>query len=799
MSRRSPRPSVLPSPRPDRKKPEVLSGDDDGSDADLAAWLGERLRRVALGLTAALMTARAFWPSEIDPKAEGGSGLYWDLAVLLVAGLAVASALIGGVVRIRWSWTDAAVIALITLVGVSAGQAYDRRLAINLAWDWGAVGLVYLLVRNLPRTRAESIALAGTLVATAVAVAVFGLYHAGVELPQTRAYYLAHRLEVLAEMGYPPNSPAAAMFEKRLLNSTEPISTFALANSLAGFLVGPLVLMVAVGWENLIRREGRGSRLASLALGGVPALVVLTCLILTKSRSAYVGFAVGLAALAWCEGRRVAKRTLFLAVLAGFLLIAALVAAGLATGQLDRWVLTESTKSLRYRWEYWVGAWRVITERPEVFWGGRGPGNFTAPYLRHKLPQASEEIFDPHNLVLEAWSTAGAVAMVALVSGLVVAFWNLLRPAPPVVDKPPDEDSTPTSRSLSDGPSDPPRRTGWLVACAGGGWILASIVGGLNPFEGNLPNRWLILGAAWLWAIVFGVAVWRRLQISAVGLGAGALAITVNLLAAGGIGLSGVSLMLWSMIALGLNLREDRPCSRVRDVGGRPAAFALALVWAALLGIFIGAIVPFWRSEAAIAQADAALRANPPKFEVAEAAYERAYLADTYSARPWLGLAYEKYREWESRGAKAEDGRWKTIPVAMVEAVSPPRNPNSWTLHHERAKVTRQLLERLGDKLKPGELTKYRANIVEATRRASRLYPSNATLHAELAIASAEIGMLGDAAKEAQDALRYDGLTPHADKKLAPALRQYLEKELPGWKKADNGLPPDGKLPEPKG
>src|SRR6478609_9570152 len=64
MSRRSPRPSVLPNPRPDRKKPDVLS-DDDGSDAEIAAWLGERLRRVALGLTAALMTARAFWPSEI--------------------------------------------------------------------------------------------------------------------------------------------------------------------------------------------------------------------------------------------------------------------------------------------------------------------------------------------------------------------------------------------------------------------------------------------------------------------------------------------------------------------------------------------------------------------------------------------------------------------------------------------------------------------------------------------------------------------------------------------------------------
>ncbi len=97
----------------------------------------------------------------------------------------------------------------------------------------------------------------------------------------------------------------------------------------------------------------------------------------------------------------------------------------------------------------------------------------------------------------------------------------------------------------------------------------------------------------------------------------------------------------------------------------------MALVWAALLGTFSGAILPFWRSEAAIAQADAARAANPPKFEVAEAAYREAYASDKCSARPWLGLAFEKYQEWESRGAKPEDMRWKTIPASMVEAVPP--------------------------------------------------------------------------------------------------------------------------------
>ena len=43
-------------------------------------------------------------------------------------------------------------------------------------------------------------------------------------------------------------------------------------------------------------------------------------------------------------------------------------------------------------------------------WSGVGPANFAMPYLRHKLPQASEEIQDPHNMILEVWATAGIFA-----------------------------------------------------------------------------------------------------------------------------------------------------------------------------------------------------------------------------------------------------------------------------------------------------------------------------------------------------------------------------------------------------
>ena len=94
--------------------------------------------------------------------------------------------------------------------------------------------------------------------------------------------------------------------------------------------------------------------------------------------------------------------------------------------------------------------------------------------------------------------------------------------------------------------------------------------------------------------------------------------------------------------------------------------------------------------------------------------------------------------------------------------------------------ITRELLNRLPT-LKPGERMAMRASVVEATRAASMLYPNNAALHAELAEASATIGVLSDAAREVREALRLDDLMPHKDRKLPRALRQWLEKQRPTW------------------
>jgi hypothetical protein len=195
-------------------------------------------------------------------------------------------------------------------------------------------------------------------------------------------------------------------------------------------------------------------------------------------------------------------------------------------------------------------------------------------------------------------------------------------------------------------------------------------------------------------------------------------------------------------------------------------------------------VTPYWRCEAALARADDALRARPRDYARAEAAYDRAAAADPYSARPWSGLAALGYDAWLSRGAKWQDFRWRKVPIAMLKAVQAPRPTDSWTRHLERAQMTTLILRQIGSKIPPLELTRYRGDVVHAARNAARLYPTSASLRARLAEASADIGKVDDALTEGRTALDLDRRTPHADKKLDPSVRLWLEGKLPEWEKA---------------
>ncbi|MHB1557999.1 MAG: O-antigen ligase family protein [Isosphaeraceae bacterium] len=773
--------------------------------------MGELARRAALGLTAALLAARAYTTSEPDMDRGAGGGLLWVLALLVVAGVAILGGMIGGRFRFRFSWTDLAVVALMGFVAASAYSALDHRPAISLAWEWAGFGTAYVLLRNLPRTRAESSALAAAMVATAFAVSVYGCYQSGVEIPLIQQEYQRNPVLFLqrhSELGIVPGTPQQAVFERRLLGSNEITSTFALANSLAGFLVGPLVVLAAAWLGGLRRREGQGTPWGALLAALPVVLVLLIVLILTKSRSAYIGLGAGLAVVFWQLVREIPARRIAWAAGLGGVVIAGLIGLGLATGRLDREVLTQSTLSLRYRWEYWQATWKIITggarepleaAKAAVMRPGVGPGNFRAAYLFYKLPQASEEILDPHDMFLEVWAVAGFWAFLALTAALGVGLWNILArsrgqepgDAKEQTGSPASRDSAKrASRDVDEGDA-PPRGTSWLIAAAGAGWPLVIALGMMNLFESDMFARWLILGAGWLVAAIAILPLWSSRSLSPVALGGAVVAVAVNLLAAGGIGIPTVALAFWATLALGLNLREDRACGRLREVDSRIPPIVLSAAWAALVGVFFGQNLPYWHAEAALAAAEDAMRPAAPDFERAENAYLQATRADRYYARPWVYYARFAEYAWLYRNKGAKDQRWRKVPELLEKAVSLPRSPNSWVLHRQRAETIRGLMARLGDDLQPDEAVRLSAEIVKEWRLASLLYPTNAMLHAQLAEASVGVSMFGDTIKEAEEALRLDDLMPHLDRKLPKAERARLENLIADAKRREKPEKPE--------
>jgi hypothetical protein len=746
---------------------------------DDLAHIGEWLRRASLALTAALMVSLAYWPSDTNASitelvvATHLASTWWVALTFVASLLAVFSWMIGGWTRVRWSWCDAAVLALMFFVGLSAREGLDTRIAINLTWGWLGVGMMYALIRALPRTPQESSALAAVMAATAASVALYGLYQFSVEFPELREIYRRNPEQSLINARVPLDSPSARqLFENRLMGSNEIYGTFSQANSLAGWLVGSVALVFALAASKALNRERRDAIVLA-----IPGALLLVAMLMTKSRSAAVGLFV--VALIW------GFRSIRSASIRRFLAIACLAAIGIGVagvglayaGVLDRQVLTESFKSLSFRRDYWQGAWGIITERPDSFWLGTGPGNFSNAYLRFKSETASESIADPHNMLLEAWAASGIGAAIALLAALGLGFRETLGPSRAQAIYPESPDPRPAA----------PRGAGWILLAGFIGWPLSLV------FEQMAIDRWTLLAAGY-WLSMAAFAGWSRRPIPGWACGLAAIAVAVNLLAAGGIGFPAVALGLWAWIALGQNLRTDRRCGHIRDWDGRAIACALAIAWSALAGLFYGTVTPFWRSEAMItaARRELSVRNREPNFARAEGLCMEAIAADRYSPRPFLAEAAVKFAEWVKKGKPKVREFWVEQMVLYQKALEPPRDPTAISILLQKAAAAREFLRFMESGIGPKDMLELRSNVVSATREASRISPTDASIQAQLASASAEIGMFSDAVSSAKEALRLDEVNPHADRKLPDDTRAFLKKQIPEWERLakDSGFAP---------
>jgi hypothetical protein len=733
---------------------------------DITVHTGFGWDAISLGLFSGLISARLLWPSE---DANEGTGLYWCLWVIVAALGFCAVRIKRDDFQFRFHLADAAVCLLVLVVMLSTGRALDHRPATNLCWEWAAIGLTYLLYRQLPRNADESTGLIWSQIVMVTALACYGIFQTTVEFSEVRNAYNANPERTLMSLGIDPNSSSRKAFEDRLLGSNEPMSTFALANSLAGVLVGPLVILFGLLFDQLLKpNQSLGTKLARIIPLFILQSLIGLCLLWTKSRSAWLGLIAGIGVTSLFLLRKTRlKYVVKIIVPFGFIAIA-LFLAGLASGRMDLLVLTESVKSLRYRVEYWVATWDVIRQGSNWLWG-IGPANFAYRYMQFKLPEASEEISDPHNVFLELWVTAGIFALIFFGAASAFFLWTVSK------SKSEEEESAQTDYETTAA-----SRNIWkLAGVSVSAFLIAPVLGGWNLFQEDLLRRWLVLSLSWLFAWFISGSIIKHCSIKSEHLGAAFVSILITWLAAGGIGFPSVALGFWLLMAIGLNLADDRwliaPTKVVFD--NKALRFLPVAACVAVFGGFIGATVPFWKAESANAIATELLMGPAPKISAARQQLLLAIEADPKDSDAYVKLAELEYQNWLSEGSKPEafESAWKKIEFAYQSALSLPRNPIAVSIWRRQAGFIAMMIRQSGDRIPPVQQIALTAQRAKCLRTASTLYPTSAPIFAELAEVDSGLGLIDPAKIEARKALELSDITPHADKKLDPVIQRKLK------------------------
>jgi hypothetical protein len=476
-----------------------------------------------------------------------------------------------------------------------------------------------------------------------------------------------------AQLNIPGDEGARMLWEQRLF-SVEPFGLFALANTLAGILVVALIVWLGA----LIDSARRVTRIVSGS--GIPIVLgIVYCLLLTKSRTAVVGLAAGGSAYVLATRLSFSRQLprLKWVIGAGFLAIVLLVVIGFATGGLDRFVVSESAKSLRYRFEYWSATWKMLCKSLQNFGLGVGPGNFRQNYLEFKLPQSSEEIADPHNLLLDVWANGGLLGLL----GLLGLCWCSFRPLIDLVSPIRRLSSGDSSEmNEADGNSDT-RSLWWVLAGGATGFLLVFALGLVDE------TSVLALFSLWLLLVFFGRPIFES-NVPRMVAAVAALALAVHLLGAGGIGMPGVSqaLILMAVCASRTATNSSIAGTYGKEAMAVPAhateGFSLAH-WRCILisGVGLGMYLACWLTgvgpvlavRAKLADAAVSLfeRGMPGQ---AERDFRIASEVDPWAALPCERLAELTLQKWQAMGGQDQALFEKSVSWQQLSIRRDPRN-----------------------------------------------------------------------------------------------------------------------------
>ncbi len=747
------------------------------------------------GMTA-LLVARPLFPSE--SAATQGDGL--PLVMLWLALLVIWAVAAIGRRRfvLRFGPVDGAVLLLVVWQCIAALHAVrygSPRPALNMLWESVGLGLVFFLARQLIDDAREARAVVAAMIALAAAISVYGLYQCAIEQPAMQKRFAEDPEAMLREneLNYPPGTPIRDAFERRLANR-QPLATFALTNSLAAVLAPWLV--VGLGIVVLARRDRR-KWIASLVCL-VPSAV---CLLFTKSRSGYAAAAVGIIWIIWraLAHWRFRRWLAVVAVLAGLLTFAAMAA-------LARPTLAKAANSLGYRLQYWQATLHLIADRP---WLGCGPGNFQDVYTQYKLPEASEEVADPHNFLLEVWATAGTPAMLALL-GILGLFWHYCR----VGFSPRSFNQEPTATECAVAVGSRLNKGGLKSTLPTNDWqfVLAGLVGGfllsipLGQISAAPPNSMAILIGLPVAAVCLALLIpWVRngafppddhdhdhayMVPDMVPAGMGAAVLLVDLLTTGGIGIPAVAQSLWLLLALGFDGAWPREVRRGVAIGLLAIGLGLSLACHQTSYARVLPCQGFQRlarhesieshQQSALAREylddarQSALEAARRHGQLALEAAQRAVDADPRSSDAHALLADLHLESWLKNLDPADYEAFETQD-ALARRMAPQAAP-IWRASADRYQRAFAKTDARGQHPQPRAIE----HAIESAQRTVELYPNSGSDHAALAMIYRLSGDQASCRREARIALELDRRMPHEETKLSDALRRRLEAAAEG-------------------
>jgi O-antigen ligase len=657
------------------------------------------MRVSVASLAAILLTASGFWIAE---EAFDGRGLqlafFWMVlaAAASIQRLLTAHASPGS--RLNVADLGVALLAaghfLSSLQLERAGG--DLGAAWNLTMEWAGLASAWSVIRLVCEKPQGRSFIAETLLALTIGLATLGIWQHHVAFPRNAEWYQTRRAELdtalqsgsslalreaeetaaeFRRLGIPLEGPSRVLWENRALYSTEPLGPFALANTLAALLVAGLILAVA-------RLHSPTSGWHAALLPAVSLSILGYCLILTKSRSAWIGAGCGLLLLVCLQNRLRSLKLILRSCVVAAAAVTLFAGTAAFSGALDREVILESPKSFQYRLFYWSGTLQMLAERP-VF--GAGPGNFRQAYLPHKPDESSEEIRDPHNLMLEAWSSAGLVGlagMLAFSAFLAVRIWSgggaaqwqsqLSQHGP----RP-----TPTTRPRFIHGSN-------VAGCLLAGFMLDTAWEwfSADSLEGKAADMLLLAGAL--------IALLRRRLIDEISPAAGiaaAVGVCIHLFASGGFGVPTVMLALLVCAAIGIGTPSHAvqtlpqlSKSLIRGICVLMAiVFSAAAVWTGGCGI-----IPLLRSERALDNA-AALASQPRMAFHRDSRTAREAFRSAVSADPRRVSVHQAWAEFETgqlhSGLQADSPQLSEILTAIDEAcrswsIADPASNGPWRL-----------------------------------------------------------------------------------------------------------------------